>query len=68
MAVTRAALLGLIAYALAVSFYLSRPASGQALACAERDHLAAFLESRHGLSLHSWGLPDAMRMNEGSPL
>jgi hypothetical protein len=29
MAVTRAALLGLIAYALAVSFYLSRPASGQ---------------------------------------
>jgi hypothetical protein len=39
-------------------------AASPALACAERDHLAAFLESRHGLSLHSWGLSDAGDMME----
>jgi hypothetical protein len=32
--------------------------------CHERDHIAAFLETRHGLALHSWGLSDAGDMME----
>jgi hypothetical protein len=35
-----------------------------ALACANRDHLAAFLKVEHGLSLYSWGLTDAGDMVE----
>jgi hypothetical protein len=39
------------------------PMTAQA-ACYERDHLSAFLQVEHGLSLHSWGLTDAGDMLE----
>jgi hypothetical protein len=43
---------------LAVAFALvAAPAFAQP--CHERDHIAAFLETRHGLALYSWGLSDA---------
>ena len=32
--------------------------------CYQRDHLAGYLEARHGLALHSWGLSDAGDMME----
>jgi hypothetical protein len=62
MAVTRAAIIAIVAYAAAVTVFLSRPS--QASTCWVREHVAAYLREAHGVTLHSWGLSDDGDMME----